>query len=123
MARHLVGNRADAENAVQDAFLSAWRRLPEFRHGASLGTWMYRIVTNRCLNTMRHRPRPLPLDSVPEPAAADAHSSAYCASKAAGRSGACRGGVALLRVCRQARRRFRCVGRAGWATSCGGRCR
>ncbi|NXY94046.1 sigma-70 family RNA polymerase sigma factor [Streptomyces sp. BR123] len=75
LALHLLGNRADAEDAVQDAFLSAWRRLPEFRHGASFGTWMYRIVTNRCLNTMRRRPRPLPLDSVPEPAAADAHSS------------------------------------------------
>ncbi|MFD7629541.1 RNA polymerase sigma factor [Streptomyces sp. NPDC059851] len=75
LAQHLLGNRADAEDAVQDALLSAWRRLPEFRHGASFGTWMYRIVANRCLNTMRHRSRPLPLDSVPEPAAADAHSS------------------------------------------------
>ncbi|MEU2391424.1 sigma-70 family RNA polymerase sigma factor [Streptomyces sp. NPDC007369] len=75
LARHLLGNRADAEDAVQDAFLSAWRRLPEFRHGASFSTWMYRIVANRCLNTMRQRRRPLPLDSVPEPAAADADSS------------------------------------------------
>ncbi|MET9678348.1 sigma-70 family RNA polymerase sigma factor [Streptomyces sp. NPDC006482] len=75
LAQHLLGNRADAEDAVQDSFLSAWRRLPEFRHGASFGTWMYRIVTNRCLNTLRHRPGPLPLDVVPEPAAADADSS------------------------------------------------
>lgn len=75
LAQHLLGNRLDAEDAVQDAFLSAWRQLPEFRHGASFGTWMYRIVANRCLNTMRHRPRPLPLDAVPEPAAADANSS------------------------------------------------
>ncbi|MGW7436908.1 RNA polymerase sigma factor [Streptomyces sp. NPDC054849] len=75
LAQHLLGNRLDAEDAVQDAFLSAWRQLPEFRHGASFGTWMYRIVANRCLNTMRHRPHPLPLDTVPEPAAADANSS------------------------------------------------
>ncbi|MEU9039718.1 sigma-70 family RNA polymerase sigma factor [Streptomyces sp. NPDC048352] len=75
LAQHLLGNRADAEDAVQEAFLSAWRRLPEFRHGASFGTWMYRIVTNRCLNALRHRPRPLPLDTVPEPVAADADSS------------------------------------------------
>ncbi|MGW6843529.1 RNA polymerase sigma factor [Streptomyces sp. NPDC054958] len=71
LAQHLLGNRTDAEDAVQDAFLSAWRRLPEFRHSASFGTWMYRIVTNRCLNTLRHPPHPLPLDAVPEPAAAD----------------------------------------------------
>ncbi|MFJ3205706.1 RNA polymerase sigma factor [Streptomyces sp. NPDC086989] len=75
LAQHLLGNRSDAEDAVQDAFLSAWRRLPEFRHSASFGTWMYRIVTNRCLNTLRHPPHPLPLDTVPEPAAVAADSS------------------------------------------------
>ncbi|WP_435851328.1 RNA polymerase sigma factor [Streptomyces thermolilacinus] len=75
LAQHLLGNRADAEDAVQEAFLSAWRQLPEFRHGASFGTWMYRIVTNRCLNTLRGPPHPLPLDTVSEPAAADAGSS------------------------------------------------
>ncbi|MEV8533189.1 sigma-70 family RNA polymerase sigma factor [Streptomyces sp. NPDC051211] len=75
LAHHLLGNRADAEDAVQDSFLSAWRQLPEFRHSASFGTWMYRITTNRCLNTLRRRPRALPLDTVPEPAARDAGSS------------------------------------------------
>ncbi|MBT2511783.1 sigma-70 family RNA polymerase sigma factor [Streptomyces sp. ISL-98] len=75
LAYHLLGNRADAEDAVQDAFLSAWRRLPEFRHGALFGTWMYRIVTNRCLNTLRRQPRALPLDAVPELTARDAGSS------------------------------------------------
>lgn len=75
LAHHLLGNRADAEDAVQDAFLSAWRRLPEFRHDAAFGTWMYRIVTNRCLTTLRSRPRALPLDTVPEPAAHDEGSS------------------------------------------------
>ncbi|MGW0749163.1 RNA polymerase sigma factor [Streptomyces sp. NPDC002587] len=75
LAQHLLGNRTDAEDAVQDAFLSAWRRLPEFRHSSSFGTWMYRIVTNRCFNALRHRPHPLPLDAVPEPAAVDADSS------------------------------------------------
>lgn len=75
LAQHLLGNRADAEDAVQDAFLSAWRQLPGFRHTASFGTWMYRIVTNCCLNTLRRRPRPLPLEAAPEPPAVDADSS------------------------------------------------
>ncbi|MFD3547092.1 RNA polymerase sigma factor [Streptomyces sp. NPDC058655] len=75
LAQHLLGNRADAEDAVQEAFLSAWRQLPTFHHGASFGTWMYRITTNRCLNILRSAPHPVPLDSVSEPAAADAGSS------------------------------------------------
>ncbi|MGW7450922.1 RNA polymerase sigma factor [Streptomyces sp. NPDC054787] len=75
LAYHLLGNRPDAEDAVQEAFLSAWRQLPEFRHGAGFGTWMYRIVTNRCLNALRRRPPALPLDAVPEPVAPDAGSA------------------------------------------------
>ncbi|WP_329438948.1 sigma-70 family RNA polymerase sigma factor [Streptomyces sp. NBC_01426] len=75
LAQYLLGNRADAEDAVQDAFLSAWRRLPDFRHTSSFGTWMYRIVTNCCLNALRNRPQPLSLDAVPEPPAVDADSS------------------------------------------------
>ncbi|MFI9822027.1 RNA polymerase sigma factor [Streptomyces sp. NPDC052013] len=81
LARHLLGSQADAEDVVQDAFLSAWRRLPEFRHSASFGTWMYRIVTNRCLNTLR-RPRAVPLDKVPEPVAHDASASPASAAEA-----------------------------------------
>ncbi|MET8678978.1 sigma-70 family RNA polymerase sigma factor [Streptomyces sp. NPDC004647] len=75
LARHLLGNPADAEDAVQDAFLSAWRRLPEFRGDAAFRTWMYRIVTNRCLNTLRRRAPTLPLEAVPEPAARNAGSA------------------------------------------------
>ncbi|MFD6109006.1 RNA polymerase sigma factor [Streptomyces yangpuensis] len=75
LARHLLGSRTDAEDAVQDAFLSAWRRLPEFQHTASFATWMYRIVTNRCLSTLRRRTRPLSLDAIPEPAATGSDSS------------------------------------------------
>ncbi len=69
LARHLMGNRHDAEDTVQDAFLSAWRRLPQFRGDAAFNTWMYRIVTNRCLSVLRSRPpAPAPLDTSPEPA-------------------------------------------------------
>ncbi|MGP3998865.1 RNA polymerase sigma factor [Streptomyces sp. 8N706] len=68
LAHHLLGNPTDAEDAVQDAFLSAWRRLPEFRGDATFRTWMYRIVTNRCLNTRRGRTPVVPLETVPEPA-------------------------------------------------------
>lgn len=58
LATRLLGTLAEAEDAVQDAFLGAWRRLPEFHGQASFGTWMYRIVTNRCLKVLRARRRP-----------------------------------------------------------------
>ncbi|MQY40809.1 ECF RNA polymerase sigma-E factor [Streptomyces sp. RB17] len=75
LATHILGNPQDAEEAVQDAFVSAWRRLPEFRHGAAFTTWIYRITVNRCLNARRRRRPPLPLDEVAEPAAHEARSS------------------------------------------------
>ncbi|WP_221356407.1 RNA polymerase sigma factor [Streptomyces beigongshangae] len=70
LAARLLGNRAEAEDAVQDAFISAWRRLPEFRNRSSFGTWMYRILTNRCLNVLRSRRPVASLDAardVPAP--------------------------------------------------------
>lgn len=53
IALRMLGDAAAAEDAVQDAFLRAWLALPEFRAESSIGTWLYRIVTNRCLNILR----------------------------------------------------------------------
>ncbi|MFD5698526.1 RNA polymerase sigma factor [Streptomyces lasiicapitis] len=69
LATRLLGSPTEAEDAVQEAFVSAWRKLPEFRGDARFGTWMHRIVTNRCLNVLRSRPPVTALDSVPEPQA------------------------------------------------------
>ncbi|MGW1586399.1 RNA polymerase sigma factor [Streptomyces sp. NPDC002386] len=71
LATRLLGTPAEAEDAVQDAFLSAWRRLPEFQGRASFGTWMYRIVTNRCLNLLRSRRPVAPLEAAGQLAAAE----------------------------------------------------
>ncbi|MGW6850589.1 RNA polymerase sigma factor [Streptomyces virginiae] len=73
LAERLMGSSAEAEDAVQDAFISAWRKLPEFRGG--FGTWLHRIVTNRCLNLLRARKPSTGLDTVPEPTAPDHRSS------------------------------------------------
>ncbi|MFE5662738.1 RNA polymerase sigma factor [Streptomyces niveus] len=75
LATRLLGSRTEAEDAVQDAFVSAWRKLPEFRRDAEFKTWIYRIVTNRCLNQLRARRPATDLDSVPEPAAPEHESS------------------------------------------------
>jgi RNA polymerase sigma-70 factor (ECF subfamily) len=74
LARRMLGNPQDAEEAVQDAFVSAWRHLPEYRHRAEFHTWMYRITVNRCQTMCHRRPPPLSLDTVAEPAAGDAWS-------------------------------------------------
>jgi RNA polymerase sigma-70 factor (ECF subfamily) len=63
LAVRLVGNRADAEDVVQESFVAAWRRLPEFRGQAAFSSWMYRIVTNRCLTLARRASPTVPLDA------------------------------------------------------------
>jgi RNA polymerase sigma-70 factor (ECF subfamily) len=71
LAATMLDNPTEAEDAVQDAFVSAWRRLPEFRSHAAFATWMHRIVINRCLNILRARRFVADLAAVPEPAAPD----------------------------------------------------
>ncbi|MCK9684385.1 sigma-70 family RNA polymerase sigma factor [Scleromatobacter humisilvae] len=49
----MLGSFHDAEDALQDAMLAAWRGLAGFDGRASLRTWLYRIATNRCLDALR----------------------------------------------------------------------
>jgi len=55
LALHLLGNEQDAQDVHQEAFLKAYRHLNNFRFECSFYTWMYRIVTNLCLDQMRRR--------------------------------------------------------------------
>jgi RNA polymerase sigma-70 factor, ECF subfamily len=57
VALRMLGDTGDAEDAAQEAFIQAWRNLAGFRADAAFSTWMYRIVTNRCLNVLRSRRR------------------------------------------------------------------
>jgi RNA polymerase sigma-70 factor (ECF subfamily) len=57
VARRILRNEEDARDAVQDAFLSAFRGIGRFRESASLGTWLHRIVVNAALGRLRGRQR------------------------------------------------------------------
>ncbi|MDA8163903.1 MAG: sigma-70 family RNA polymerase sigma factor [Desulfobacteraceae bacterium] len=48
LCRYLLGNRQDAEDAAQDAFVKAFRGLKRFEPAASFSTWLYRIAVNTC---------------------------------------------------------------------------
>src|SRR4029077_7307927 len=49
----ILGYLQDAEDALQETLVSAWRNLGEFGQRSSLRTWLYTIATNRCLSMLR----------------------------------------------------------------------
>jgi RNA polymerase sigma-70 factor (ECF subfamily) len=55
LALHLTGSEQDAEDIYQEAFLKAYRYIGNFRFECSFYTWIYRIVTNLCLDQLRRR--------------------------------------------------------------------
>jgi RNA polymerase sigma-70 factor (ECF subfamily) len=57
VARRLLGNEEDAHDAVQDAFLSAFRSIDRFDGQSALGTWLHRIAVNAALTKLRSRRR------------------------------------------------------------------
>ncbi len=71
----MLGSVLDAEDAVQDTMLRAWKSLDRFKEQSSLKTWLYRIATNVCLDTLtsanRTRIRPLEVSETPGTVAPD----------------------------------------------------
>jgi RNA polymerase sigma-70 factor (ECF subfamily) len=69
LALRELGSAADAEDAVQDAMIRAWRALPRFRAQASFSTWLYRICLNAISDQRARRARGggVALDQIVEP--------------------------------------------------------
>lgn len=71
-ARSILKNDQEAEDALQDAYLSAWRALASFRAEARLSTWLVRIVANEALGRLRRKSAEIiPLEAAmtaPDPA-------------------------------------------------------
>jgi RNA polymerase sigma factor (sigma-70 family) len=65
VALRTLGDREEAADALQDAFVSAFRRAESFRGDAAFTTWMHRIVVNACLDRVRRR-KARPADPLPD---------------------------------------------------------
>src|SRR6201989_572853 len=63
----MLGSAHDADDAVQDALLRAWRGRPRFEAATSTRIWLYKITTTSCLNAIARQPkgRVLPMDFGP----------------------------------------------------------
>jgi RNA polymerase sigma-70 factor (ECF subfamily) len=70
----MLGSPFEAEDAVQDTLLRAWRGLDRFEGRSALRSWLYRIATNVCLDMLKgreHRARPMDLGPAREPVEAN----------------------------------------------------
>jgi RNA polymerase sigma-70 factor (ECF subfamily) len=55
LAYRMAGTATDADDLLQDIFLLAYRKIGSYRGDASLGTWLYRLAMNHCLDVLRSR--------------------------------------------------------------------
>ena len=72
LASRMLGTRGEADDLLQDIFLLAYRKIGSFRGESSLGTWLYRLAMNHCLDVLRNRQTRMGMqtDSLDEPDAA-----------------------------------------------------
>src|SRR5438132_3020637 len=86
LALHLTGSEHEAQDVYQDAFLKAYRNIGSFRFECSFYTWIYRIVTNLCLDYLRKRQ----VRKEDQPVVVDSHGETFdlLEQVADGRSGA-----------------------------------
>jgi RNA polymerase sigma-70 factor (ECF subfamily) len=57
LAYRLMADRHRMDDALQEAYLKAYKALPRFRAGSDFGTWLYRITYNACIDELRKRKR------------------------------------------------------------------
>lgn len=67
LAYRMSGNREDAYDLAQEAFLKVYRALARFKGQSSFSTWLYRVVSNTCLDQLRRQRRSRPATSLDDP--------------------------------------------------------
>jgi RNA polymerase sigma-70 factor (ECF subfamily) len=68
LALRICRNPDDAEDALQETFIAAYRALPRFDRRARVSTWLYRIATNKCYDVLARRRSTVDAAALPEPA-------------------------------------------------------
>jgi RNA polymerase sigma-70 factor (ECF subfamily) len=78
----ILGNEADARDATQEAFVSAWVNLPRLREIAKFDAWLNRVLINRCRDVLRrrHRVREIELDGLDLPGVSQTGASVEAAA-------------------------------------------
>ncbi len=70
VCRRITAHDQDAQEALQETMILAWKRLGEFDGRSAVGTWLYRVATNAAIDEVRRRkrtPEPTESESMPEP--------------------------------------------------------
>ncbi|MBN4925435.1 sigma-70 family RNA polymerase sigma factor [Hoyosella rhizosphaerae] len=73
-AKRMLADQGDAEDAVQEAFVAAWKSLPDWEGRSALRTWLFTIVARKATDHLRKR-RPTPAEITTDSAATDPHSN------------------------------------------------
>lgn len=71
LALRMCGNEADADEVAQEAFLSAWKGLPNFRGESRFSTWLYQLTTHAAIDLMRREKRQAAAEDIDEITTAD----------------------------------------------------
>ena len=75
IALRMCGNAADADEAAQEAFLAAWKGLPNFRGDSQFSTWLYQLTTHAAIDLMRREKRQIAAAEIPSGTLKDAMTS------------------------------------------------
>lgn len=71
LALRMCGNEADADEVAQEAFLSAWKALPNFRGDSRFSTWLYQLTSHAAIDLMRREKRQIAAEDIAEVSAPD----------------------------------------------------
>ena len=71
LALRMCGNEADADEVAQEAFLSAWKALPNFRGDSRFSTWLYQLTSHAAIDLMRREKRQIAAEDITEVSASD----------------------------------------------------